>query len=377
MPLDYEELKRELERKRAAKAQQEQPHRGTQPRGPHGPTEPGSPRRRRELPPRPPVEGVAAAITGALAMVGIVILLVANQIEMLAPLPYRLGVAIGFVGAAVWAVFVFRHLQRYGEPRTNAAFLGRVAIVVLAAIGCSTAAVGLLAFANVKLDRGPETVNRALVVDKERVEHRNGATTAVRAASWWAGDVMLDFELPGSAFERIEPRQTYVVVRTRPGLFGWAWIDGDPAFETPPPPPPPVVAAAPPPAATSGAPPQADRVAAREAHQRGLAHQRAGRRNDALAEFRQAIEIDPAFLVAYWDLDKALSATQDFDGVIDMWTRFIERDADNRDAWNGRARARLAKKDPYGALEDAEHACRLHHAAACQLAERLQSETGR
>ncbi|MBI2207223.1 MAG: hypothetical protein HYU41_25620 [Candidatus Rokubacteria bacterium] len=373
MPLDYEELKRELERKRAAKAQPQ-----AQPRGPRGPTEPGSPRRRRELPPRPPVEGVAAAITAALALVGIVILLIANQIDMLAPMPYRLGVAIGFLAAAGWAVLVFRYLQRYGEPRTNADFLGRVAIVVFAAIGCSAAAVGVLAFLNVKLDRGPQTVNRALVVDKARVETRNGATTAVRAASWWAGDVVLDFELPGSAFERIQPRQTYVVVRTRPGRFGWTWIEGDPDLETPPPAaaPPPVVAAAPPPA-EPGAVPRADRVAAREAHQRGLAYQRAGRRNDAVGEFRQAIDIDPTFLVAYWDLDKALSAAQDFDGVIDMWTRFIEKDPDNRDAWNGRARARLAKKDPYGALEDAEHACRLHHAAACQLVERLKGETGR
>jgi tetratricopeptide (TPR) repeat protein len=323
----------------------------------------------------PPVETIGAVITGVLVLLGIVLFLIARRAEPIESFPYQLGVAGGLIGGTLYSIAAFRVLGRYGEPRTGSAFVVRGVILLLAVIGCSFASIGMLTLLNKGLDRSPATVQRALILKKSQEAIGNGRYTGVQAE--WAGNVTINFTLPETLFDQIHPRRSYLVVRTRPGAFGWKWIEGVPDVDTPP-----VTAATPPPAAEAPAPPpvgaaaipEDNRTDAREIMKRGLDQMRAGARDQAIGEFKRAIELDPYYTFAYWELEKALIAQKDYDTIAEYWSKLIEINPSSRDGWFGRAKTRIAQNNPAGALEDADQACRLSHIQACQMAEGLRTQ---
>lgn len=338
---------------------------------------------RAPAPPRPPVELAALIVTAVVALLALVVFAVGKRVEPIDALPYRLGVAIGLVAAGLYVVGLFRLVRQYGEPPTAAAFLTRVAVFVVAAFGASAAATGALALLNARLDSGPAEVHRTMVIDKSRVAASNGALTSVRAAAWWDAGVMLDFTLPESAFEQVEPRRSYLVVTTRPGAFGWTFVDGPPevteAKETTTPTTDATAAATapPPPAAPSApAPSEADKKDAREIYERALRTLRAGARDSAVSDLKRAIELDPSFVFAYRGLEEALTPVRDYQTIIEYWTKLIEARPKSSYAWDSRARVRALANELEGAAADAEEACRLGRAPSCETVDRLRARAG-
>ena len=333
------------------------------------------------MPAGPPVEGLTTFVTAALALIGVAIFLLASRARLLDTPPYEPGVALGTVLGVVYAFGIFRALRRHGEPRTGVALVLRGAIVVLAVVGASFAALGVMTLLNVTLDRAPATVHRALVVEKSRSPSRNGQFTAVRAE--WAGDVFITVNLPESAFEQIEPLRTYVVVRTHSGAFGWKWIEGSPEVETPPAAPTApestVAETAPLPTVAEAAPatgavrvPDSDRTEARDIAKRAVEQLLAGARDEGIGDLKRAIELDPYYTRAYSELEKALLPQHEYDTIAEYWGKLVAINPESRDGWYGRARTRLAQNDQTAALEDATEACKLGHLQACVMAETLR-----
>lgn len=312
---------------------------------------------------------VAAAVTVAAVPIAALIFFFGRRVAPIDALPYRLGVAFGIVGAAVYVIALFRYLARYGEPRTNVAFALRGAIGLLAFLVVAAGATGALALINARFDRAPGKINQAVVLFKTRSPAKD--TVVVRAESWKSADRILDFVLPGPLYDRITPRRTRVLVRTRPGAFGWEWIDGTPDILD----------------VVDGPPTRAAGVAAgstitpvenpaRELVEKAV-EQINTQRDEAVASLKRAIEIDPGYAAAYRVLDEALTPTREFDTLADYWSRLIALQPQNADGWEGRARARIGKKDMAGALDDADQGCRLGLGAACDTAGRLREAPSR
>jgi hypothetical protein len=333
----------------------------------------------------PPVELVAVVVTAVLALFGVALFLIGKRMAPVESLPYHLGVGIGLVVTAAYVIGVFQFLQRYGEPRTTAAFLLRGVIVLLAAAAASLGTIGMLSVLNVRLDRGTEKISRVLAVSKSKTDR----ASSVRVVAWWSGDRTLDFDVPDTTYDRVEPRKTYMLVKTRPGAFGWQWVDGTPDVDTSP---PAVEATAPAatPSADAAAPTSTDATASLPATGEaadGRAEARAlvakaqqeltgGAPAQGIEDLKRAIDIDPGFTLAYRFLDDALRKQQDYDTIVDYWSKLIDLQPKNVAAWGMRAKARMAKKDLSGALEDAEQACRIG-GAACDLAQNLRDQLGR
>lgn len=338
---------------------------------------------RAPAPPRPPVELAALVVTAVIALLGLVVFGVGKRVEPIDALPYRLGVAIGLVVAAGYAVGLFWLVRKYGEPPTAAAFLTRMAVFVVAALGASAAATGMLAVLNVRLDSGPTEEHRTMVIDKTRITTSNGALTSVRAAAWWDAGVMLDFTLPDSAYDEIEPRRSYLVVKTRSGAFGWTYVDGPPDVteigpDTGAAKAATAEAAPPEPADESRAPApsEADKKEAREIYERAMRNLRAGGRDSAVTDIKRAIDLDPAFVFAYRGLEEALMPVQDYQTIIEHWSKLIEIQPKNSYAWDSRARVRALANDLEAAANDAEEACRLGRAPSCETVDKLRAGAG-
>jgi tetratricopeptide (TPR) repeat protein len=330
-------------------------------------------RKRAAAPTGPLAEATPTLVTAALAVIGLAIYLFARRASLLDFPPYELGVALGIVLGTLYALAIFQVLGRHGHPRTGLALLLRGVIVLLAVAGASFATLGLLTLLNVTLDRAPATVHRALVVEKSLAPGASGQFTAVRAE--WAGDVFLTVNLPESAFDQIEPRRSYVVVRTHSGAFGWKWIEGSPDVETPPPPTTPESPiAAEPSALPTGAASVAegDRTEAREVARRALEQLRAGAHDLGIADLKRAIDLDPYYTSAYSELEKALLPQRDYDTIAEYWGKLVSINPESRDGWYGRARTRMAQNDETAALQDSTEACKLGHLQACVMAETLR-----
>lgn len=381
MPLDYGELQRELEARRRA-ARQKPQSRAAAPQRPA--TEPGQ--RRSPRPPRSPVELVATAVTAVLAIAALAAFVTARPSEPVGSFPYRAGLAVGLVAAAVYVMGLLRILRRWGEPRTTAAALvAPIIIFLLATAGGGTVATVALTVINARLDNATPSVHRVIVVDKNRVDGQHGGYARITVPFWRDNGVSLDFRLPLDQYDRIQPRRTQLVVTTRPGKLGWEWIDGAPAVENPSPgaaapegptgPSEAAVAASAARAATFVGEPQT----ARQFLERGLQRLRESLPEPAAADFARAIELDPSLHEAYESQAEALRPSRDYDGIIRVWTKLLAVQPDNAHAWHQRANARLAKHDLAGAQADAEEACRLGENSICPLAARLRAraEAGR
>jgi hypothetical protein len=332
--------------------------------------------------PRPPVELGALMATLVVSLLGLVILASGKRVEPIDALPYRLGLAIGLLVASGYMAGLFRLVRRYGEPPTAAAFFAGIGVFVVAALGASAAATGALALLNARLDSSPPALHRALVLDKSRVSTGSRATTSVRAAAWWDAGVMLDLRLPESAYEAIRPRESYVVVKTRPGAFGWEFVDGEPEVSDAPPatdvavtPPEPAAPTAPS-LGSRTAPSDEDKREARDIFERAMRTLRAGGRDAAVSDLKRAIELDPTYTFAYRGLDEALTPVRDYATIIEYWSKLIEIQPRNSYAWDSRARVRALANELEAAAGDAEEACRLGRTPACDTAQTLRARSG-
>jgi hypothetical protein len=319
-----------------------------------------------------------------LAAVAFAAFVIAGPWQPVGSFPYRSGLAVGLVAAAVYVVSVLRVLRRWGEPSTIlTALVAPIAIFVFSAAGFGAIATVVLTVVNARLDEAKPSVHRVTVLDKRRVGAGNGDYARITVPFWSDHGVSLDLRLPTDQYDRIHPRRTQLVVTTRPGRLGWEWIDGIPAVEEPSSPAPaatvPSEGAV---AATSGARTTTfvgDPQTGRQFLERGLQRLREGQAEPAAADLSQAIELEPTLRDAYESLAEALMPVRDYDGIIRVWTKFLGVRPDDAAALVSRANARLAKHDLAGAQTDAEQACQLGETSICPLGERLRAraEAGR
>ena len=90
-------------------------------------------------------------------------------------------------------------------------------------------------------------------------------------------------------------------------------------------------------------------------------------RGRALADFESAIQLDPRHFESYRNVDWLLAQRGDWDGVITHWTRYIELEPLNGQAYLERGGAYHRKGDERAALADAHKACELGAPRACEL----------
>jgi len=102
-------------------------------------------------------------------------------------------------------------------------------------------------------------------------------------------------------------------------------------------------------------------------YERGREHARKGEDDQALDDFKRAIELDPNRFESYKALDDILSRRGQWDTIIAYWTRFIELQPSHAQAYCERGGAYYGKRDIANALRDAEKACRLGNQFCCQV----------
>jgi tetratricopeptide (TPR) repeat protein len=107
---------------------------------------------------------------------------------------------------------------------------------------------------------------------------------------------------------------------------------------------------------------------------RGMAHWKLGHTEQALQDFRRAIELEPTNFDAHRGADRILSRQQRWDEILEMWDRYIFRVPTNAEAYFERGGTYFHKKDLAAAQADAARACELGKAEACAMAERLKSK---
>jgi len=110
---------------------------------------------------------------------------------------------------------------------------------------------------------------------------------------------------------------------------------------------------------------------------RGIAYDRTGRREAALADLCKAINLDPKLYDAYGGLGNLYLKQGRFDESIEVWTKFLRLDPGNADAYLERAGTCYRKRDLARALADAKKSCELGNSNGCKLAEHLDPRPAR
>jgi len=87
-------------------------------------------------------------------------------------------------------------------------------------------------------------------------------------------------------------------------------------------------------------------------HEAGSAKLKSGDLDGAIADFSEAIELNPEDRDAYLKRARAKSAKEDLNGAIADFTRVIELDPRNYNAYDERANEKFLKNDLDGALAD-------------------------
>ena len=106
---------------------------------------------------------------------------------------------------------------------------------------------------------------------------------------------------------------------------------------------------------------------------RGMAHWQLNHADEALQDFRRAIELDPGDFEAYRNVDRILSGHQRWDEILEMWNSYMERTPADAEAYFERGGTHFRKGNLVAARADAARACELGKVEACALAERLGS----
>jgi hypothetical protein len=106
---------------------------------------------------------------------------------------------------------------------------------------------------------------------------------------------------------------------------------------------------------------------------RAVAYEKIGQRDRALADLEVLIEREVNDIDVYVRAQFILIRTQEWDRIIGMWTKFIERNPGSGRAYYDRGATRHRKGDREGALRDAEEACRLGFKMGCDAVERARA----
>jgi Tetratricopeptide repeat len=115
-----------------------------------------------------------------------------------------------------------------------------------------------------------------------------------------------------------------------------------------------------------------DASAAAASYQQGLKHAKLGQDDQAAADFQRAIQLDPKRFEYVKALDDLLARRGQWDAIIAAWTRFIELQPDNAQAYRERGGAYSQKHDLAQAFSDAEKACSLGDQESCRIAAKLR-----
>jgi len=107
---------------------------------------------------------------------------------------------------------------------------------------------------------------------------------------------------------------------------------------------------------------------------RGMAQWKLGHTEQALQDFRRAIELEPTNFDAHRAADRILSQQGRWDEILEMWDRYIARVPTDAEAYFERGGTYFHKRDLAAAQADAARACQLGKAQACSMAERLKSQ---
>ncbi len=100
---------------------------------------------------------------------------------------------------------------------------------------------------------------------------------------------------------------------------------------------------------------------------RGIANDRAGKPGPALADLRRAIDLNPRLFSAYKALDDALYKQRRLDEMVASWTRLLELEPGNDNAYVERSGAYSRKNDKASAIRDLNRACGMGNDQACRL----------
>jgi len=100
---------------------------------------------------------------------------------------------------------------------------------------------------------------------------------------------------------------------------------------------------------------------------RGIANDRAGKPEPALADLRQAMELNPRLFSAYKALDDVLYKQGRLGEIVEAWTRLIELEPGHDNAYVARSGAYSRKKDKASAIQDLTRACGMGNDQACRL----------
>jgi len=106
---------------------------------------------------------------------------------------------------------------------------------------------------------------------------------------------------------------------------------------------------------------------------RGVARRYEGRHEDALADWRRVMEVDPRKYEAHLHADRILSELKRFEECIDLWNQFLEAVPGHKDAFFERGGAYFRLRNFPAALSDAQRACELGRMDACPAARDLKA----
>ena len=109
---------------------------------------------------------------------------------------------------------------------------------------------------------------------------------------------------------------------------------------------------------------------------RGVARHHLRRLDDALADFRRAMELEPGRFDAHLAADRVLSEQRRFEECVSLWNRYLERQPGDMKAIFERGGAQFHLGNRTEALADARLACDLGHSPACTVARELGAKMG-
>lgn len=105
---------------------------------------------------------------------------------------------------------------------------------------------------------------------------------------------------------------------------------------------------------------------------RGICNDRTGKPETALADLRKAVALNPRLYAAYKGLDDVLIKQRRFDEIIAYWTRYIELEPNNDNAYIERYGTYTRKADIRAAMADLGRACELGNRNACSALKTLR-----
>lgn len=107
---------------------------------------------------------------------------------------------------------------------------------------------------------------------------------------------------------------------------------------------------------------------------RGVARYRLKETGLAMDDFQAAIRIDPRHFESVQMMDRLLSRSGDWDGIIRRWDAFLALEPDHAGAYYERSGTHFRNKDMARAIRDLKQACDLGHEDACKRYRKMNQQ---